>query len=153
GLARAHGAPLPAGDALRRALPRAAAPPARLRLRPGSRRDGARRDRSRLPRPARAAQAGRDHDSASRPVRADKDRARRRRKECLVERPLRLIAANPLDALARIIEGLLVVASAPLTTEELCEAAGESEERIETALGLLGERHREGRSGIVLEKV
>ena len=70
-----------------------------------------------------------------------------------MERPLRLIAANPLDALARIIEGLLVVATAPLSTEELCEAAGESEERIETALGLLGERHREGRSGIVLEKV
>ena len=70
-----------------------------------------------------------------------------------MERPLRLIAANPLDALARIIEGLLVVASAPLSTEELCEAAGESEERVETALGLLGERHREGRSGIVLERV
>jgi segregation and condensation protein B len=70
-----------------------------------------------------------------------------------VDRPLRLIAANPLDALARIIEGLLVVATAPLSTDELCEAAGESEERIETALGLLGERHREGRSGIVLERV
>jgi len=70
-----------------------------------------------------------------------------------VDRPLRLIAANPLDALARIIEGLLVVATAPLSTEELCDAAGESEERIETALGLLGERHREGRSGIVLEQV
>ena len=70
-----------------------------------------------------------------------------------MERPLRLIAANPLDALARIIEGLLVVATAPLSTEELCEAANESEERVETALGLLGERHREGRSGIVLERV
>jgi segregation and condensation protein B len=70
-----------------------------------------------------------------------------------VERPLRLIAANPLDALARIVEGLLVVASAPLTVEELCEAADESTERIETALGLLAERYREGRSGIVLEKV
>jgi segregation and condensation protein B len=70
-----------------------------------------------------------------------------------LERPLRLIAANPLDALARIIEGLLVVATAPLSTEELCEAVAESEDRIETALGLLGERHREGRSGIVLERV
>ena len=70
-----------------------------------------------------------------------------------MERPLRLIAANPLDALARIIEGLLVVATAPLSTDELCEAAGEAEERVETALGLLGERHREGRSGIVLERV
>ena len=70
-----------------------------------------------------------------------------------MERPLRLIAANPLDALARIIEGLLVVATAPLSTEELCEAADESRERVETALGLLGERHHEGRSGIVLEHV
>ncbi len=70
-----------------------------------------------------------------------------------MERPLRLIAANPLDALARIVEALLVVASAPLSTEELCIAADESAERIETALGLLAERYREGRSGIVLEKV
>jgi segregation and condensation protein B len=70
-----------------------------------------------------------------------------------VERPLRLIAANPLDALARVMEALLVVASAPLSMEELCEAANESPERVETALGLLAERYREGRSGIVLEKV
>ena len=70
-----------------------------------------------------------------------------------MERPLRLIAANPLDALARTTEALLVVASAPLSTDELCEAANESPERVETALGLLAERYREGRSGIVLEKV
>jgi segregation and condensation protein B len=70
-----------------------------------------------------------------------------------VERPLRLIAANPLDSLARVIEAVLVVATAPLATEALCEAAEESPERIETALGLLAERYREGRSGIVLEKV
>src|SRR5512132_2905080 len=70
-----------------------------------------------------------------------------------MERPLRLIAANPLDALARVVEALLVVASAPLSTDELCEAADESAERVETALGLLAERYREGRSGIVLEQV
>jgi segregation and condensation protein B len=70
-----------------------------------------------------------------------------------VDRTLRLIAANPLDSLARIIEALLVVATAPLSLEELCEAAEESPERVETALGLLAERYREGRSGIVLEKV
>ncbi len=70
-----------------------------------------------------------------------------------MERPLRLIAANPLDALARTIEALLVVASAPLSMDELCEAADESAERVETALGLLADRYREGRSGIVLEKV
>jgi len=70
-----------------------------------------------------------------------------------VDRPLRLIAANPLDALARTLEALLVVASAPLSLDELCDAAQESPERIETALGLLADRYREGRSGIVLEKV
>jgi segregation and condensation protein B len=70
-----------------------------------------------------------------------------------VERPLRLIAANPLDSLARVIEALLVVASAPLSTDELCGAADDSADRVETALGLLAERYREGRSGIVLEQV
>jgi segregation and condensation protein B len=70
-----------------------------------------------------------------------------------VERPLRLISANPVDALARTVEALLVVASQPLTLEDLSEAAGDAAERVETAVGLLGERYREGRSGIVLEKV
>jgi segregation and condensation protein B len=70
-----------------------------------------------------------------------------------MERPLRLVAANPLDRLARTLEALLVVASQPLSVAELAEAAGEEAERIEMALGLLAERFREGRSGIVLEKV
>jgi segregation and condensation protein B len=70
-----------------------------------------------------------------------------------VERPLRLISANPVDALARTLEALLVVASQPLSMEELTEAAGDEAERVETALGLLAERYREGRSGIVLEQV
>ena len=70
-----------------------------------------------------------------------------------MDRPLRLIAANPLDQLARTLEALLVVAAAPLPMNELCAAADESEERIATALGLLEERYREGRSGIVLEQV
>jgi segregation and condensation protein B len=70
-----------------------------------------------------------------------------------VDRPLRLITANPLDRLARTLEALLVVASAPLSVEELAAAADDDAERIETALGLLGDRHREGRSGIVLERV
>jgi segregation and condensation protein B len=70
-----------------------------------------------------------------------------------VERPLRLIAANPVDALARTIEALLVVASQPLTVDELAEATADDAERVETALGLLSERFREGRSGIVLEQV
>jgi segregation and condensation protein B len=70
-----------------------------------------------------------------------------------VDRPLRLIATNPLDALARTVEALLVVASQPLTLEELVEASADDTERVETALGLLSERYREGRSGIVLQKV
>ena len=70
-----------------------------------------------------------------------------------MERPLRLITANPLDQLARALEAMLVVASAPLSVDELCAAADDSAERVETALGLLAERYREGRSGIVLEKV
>jgi len=70
-----------------------------------------------------------------------------------VDRPLRLIASNPVDRLARTVEALLVVAAQPLGVEELAEAAGEDTERVETALGLLGERYREGRSGIVLERV
>ena len=45
------------------------------------------------------------------------------------------------------------MAARPLPVEELAGAANEGEERIEMALGLLGERYREGRSGIVLERV
>jgi segregation and condensation protein B len=70
-----------------------------------------------------------------------------------VERPLRLVAANPLDQLARTLEALLVVASAPLPVEELAAAADDDPERVELALGLLAERYQEGRSGIVLEAV
>jgi len=70
-----------------------------------------------------------------------------------VDRPLRLIAANPLDQLARTLEALLVVASAPLSVQELAEAADDHPERVEAALGLVGERYREGRSGVVLEHV
>jgi segregation and condensation protein B len=70
-----------------------------------------------------------------------------------MDRPLRLISSNPLDQLARTLEALLVVASAPLPVEELAAAADDDPERVETALGLLGERYREGRSGIVLEHV
>ena len=70
-----------------------------------------------------------------------------------MDRPLRLITSNPVDQLARTIEALLVVATAPLAVEELAEAAHDDPERIETALSLISERYREGRSGIVLEKV
>ncbi len=70
-----------------------------------------------------------------------------------MERPLRLVAANPLDQLARTLEALLVVASAPLPVEELVAATEDDPERVELALGLLADRYHEGRSGIVLEAV
>jgi segregation and condensation protein B len=69
------------------------------------------------------------------------------------DRPLRLITANPLDQLARTLEALLVVASAPLSVDDLAEAAADDRERVEMALGLLSERYAEGRCGIVLEHV
>jgi segregation and condensation protein B len=70
-----------------------------------------------------------------------------------VDRTLRLISATPLDRLARTLEALLVVASTPLTVEQLAAASDEDPARVETALGLVRDRFREGRSGIVLEPV
>ena len=70
-----------------------------------------------------------------------------------MDRPLRLITASPVDRLARTVEALLVVASQPLSVDELAEACNDDAERIETALRLLAERYAEGRSGIVLEHV
>lgn len=70
-----------------------------------------------------------------------------------MDRPLRLISSNPVDQLARAVEALLVVTSQPLSVEELAAAAADDPERTEMALGLLRERYREGRSGIVLEHV
>jgi segregation and condensation protein B len=70
-----------------------------------------------------------------------------------MDRPLRLIPTDPLDRLARTLEALLVVASAPLSAEELAEAADDEPDRIDAALRLVGERFAEGRSGIVLEHV
>ena len=70
-----------------------------------------------------------------------------------MDSPLRLIATSPVDQLARTVEALLVVASTPLSVADLAVAADDDSERVETALSLLGERYREGRSGIVLEQV
>jgi segregation and condensation protein B len=70
-----------------------------------------------------------------------------------LDRPLRLVAANPVDQLARTIEALLVVAPQPLAIDDLVAATEDDAERVETAVGLLSERYREGRSGIVLEQV
>jgi segregation and condensation protein B len=70
-----------------------------------------------------------------------------------MDRPLRLIPTDPLDRLARTLEALLVVASAPLSVQELAEAADDDPGRVEDALRLVGERFAEERSGIVLEHV
>jgi segregation and condensation protein B len=48
---------------------------------------------------------------------------------------------------------LLVVASQPLSETELAASTEDAPERVETALALLQDRYREGRSGIVLERV
>jgi segregation and condensation protein B len=69
------------------------------------------------------------------------------------ERPLRLITTSPLEALARTVEALLVVASASLSLDDLAVAADDDAVCIEAALRLIGERYSEGRSGIVLEHV
>jgi segregation and condensation protein B len=65
---------------------------------------------------------------------------------------LRLVE-NPVDRLARTLEALLVIASKPLSVEDLAAVTEEDSERVETALGLIAGRFREGRSGIVLEHV
>jgi segregation and condensation protein B len=70
-----------------------------------------------------------------------------------VERALRLIPSSPVEELARSIEALLVVASQPLSETDLAFATDDEPARVEAALDLLGERFREGRSGIVLEHV
>src|SRR5207253_8485173 len=96
----------------------------------------------------------RGQDRAGGPVRADKGFPSRHRKELRVEnRPFRLITSGPSEGLARTLEALLVVASAPLGVDELAVVADDDEARVESALELLAERYREGRSGIVLEHV
>ena len=69
-----------------------------------------------------------------------------------MDRNLRLLE-NPVDRLARVLEGVLVVAPRPLAVEELAATTQDEGERVETALALLAGRYREGRSGIVLEHV
>jgi segregation and condensation protein B len=70
-----------------------------------------------------------------------------------MDRPLRLVPPSPSDALARTIEALLVVASAPLSERELADATGNDPGKVSDALELLADRYSEGRSGIVLEHV
>ena len=51
------------------------------------------------------------------------------------------------------VEALLFVASGPLTVDDLAAAAEAPPERVERAIDALAERHAEGRSGVVLERV
>ena len=72
-----------------------------------------------------------------------------------MDRPLRLIPTETTATaeLARTIEALLVVASQPLTVEELQAACEADAEEVGDALELLWKRFAEGSSGIVLEHV
>lgn len=71
-----------------------------------------------------------------------------------MDRSLRLVqAAPPVAQLARVVEALLVVASQPLSVEDLAAAADDDAPRIEEALELVAARFAEGESGIVLEHV
>ena len=94
----------------------------------------------RLPRPPRAAQAGRPRSPRQAPSSPSRYGTPPPRRE-------------PRRPLARTIEALLVIASKPLSVAELAAATEEDQERVETALGLIASRFREGRSGIVLEHV
>jgi segregation and condensation protein B len=69
--------------------------------------------------------------------------------------PLRLITteASPAAELAKTVEALLVVASQPLSPEELAAAAHVEVREIGEALELLTDRFCEESSGIVLELV
>jgi segregation and condensation protein B len=69
--------------------------------------------------------------------------------------PLRLITTEvvPAGELAKTIEALLVVASQPLSIEDMANACEADTLHISEALELLGERYSEEHSGIVLELV
>jgi segregation and condensation protein B len=72
-----------------------------------------------------------------------------------MDRPLRLIptSQSPAAELARTVEALLVVASQPLSLEELARACDVEIDDLDAALEILDERYAEGSSGIVLEHV
>ena len=83
------------------------------------------------------------------PIRISRPDVERR----IVERPLRLIPASPVEELARTIEALLVVASQPLPVEDLAVATADDRRAGRAGARVVGDRYFEGRSGIVLEHV
>jgi segregation and condensation protein B len=72
-----------------------------------------------------------------------------------LEHSLRLITTEvtPAQQIARTLEALLVVASQPLSIEEMAAAAEVEPAQVEAALEILQERFAEGSSGIVIEHV
>jgi len=72
-----------------------------------------------------------------------------------LEHSLRLITTEvtPAQQIARTLEALLVVASQPLSIEEMAAAAEVEPAQVEEALEILQERFAEGSSGIVIEHV
>jgi segregation and condensation protein B len=63
--------------------------------------------------------------------------------------------SDPADAssLARTVEALLFLSTDPLSPAELADAAGASEEAVQTALELLAEQYAPGRRGIRLREL
>ena len=72
-----------------------------------------------------------------------------------MEHGLRLITtdATPALELARTLEALIVVASQPLSVDDLAAAAEADPSQVEESLSILEQRFSEERSGIVLEHV
>ncbi len=58
-----------------------------------------------------------------------------------------------MSANARVVEALLFVTSEPLNERALAQASGLSEPDVEEALMVVGQRHAQGVSGVVLERV
>jgi segregation and condensation protein B len=58
-----------------------------------------------------------------------------------------------MSELTMVVEALLFCASEPVSVRDLAEAAAAPPERVERALDALRDRHREGRSGVVVERV
>src|SRR5207248_4505243 len=133
-----------------RAVPRAVplAPPSahEIRLRDRGRGADAARASIRISRAARASARRRARHRAGCAVRSDPHQSPDKGKPCSrgkdrdMDRPLRLIPADPLDKLARTVEALLVVSSTPLSVEEVSVAAEDDPERVEAALRLVADR-------------
>ena len=107
----------------------------------------------RVPRTARAVQARRAACRPGRGVRPDPGRADRRPARRSAGGGRARAGRRVSGELTHVVEALLFVSGEPLTIAELAAAAEAPPERVERALDALAERHAEGRSGVVLERV